>query len=148
EGLETLPASPYHRGEGELTMLSLQGGYVQMLTRRMFIARTTMAAGVAVLQPREPLKAGGSEGRHHQVVEPDDAPFDTVVVLMMENRSFDHLLGWLPRPTAGMRASTTDGHKHRTDNLGSDFTGCGNTDPDHSWYGGLVEFNGGENDGW
>ena len=25
-----------------------------------------------------------------------DAPFDTVVVLMMENRSFDHLLGWLP----------------------------------------------------
>src|ERR1700709_1339529 len=23
-----------------------------------------------------------------------DAPFDTVVVVMMENRSFDHLLGW------------------------------------------------------
>ncbi|MDQ1365139.1 MAG: Phosphoesterase family, partial [Acidimicrobiaceae bacterium] len=23
-------------------------------------------------------------------------PFDTVVVVMLENRSFDHLLGWLP----------------------------------------------------
>ena len=28
--------------------------------------------------------------------DPSKAPFDTVVVLMMENRSFDHLLGWLP----------------------------------------------------
>ncbi len=27
---------------------------------------------------------------------PEDAPFDTVVVLMMENRSFDHMLGWFP----------------------------------------------------
>jgi len=27
------------------------------------------------------------------MVTPEDAPFDTVVVLMMENRSFDHLLG-------------------------------------------------------
>jgi len=27
---------------------------------------------------------------------PAAAPFDTVVVLMMENRSFDHVLGWLP----------------------------------------------------
>jgi phospholipase C len=28
--------------------------------------------------------------------KPEDAPFDTVVVLMMENRSFDHMLGWFP----------------------------------------------------
>ena len=28
--------------------------------------------------------------------QPAEAPFDTVVVLMMENRSFDHMLGWLP----------------------------------------------------
>jgi len=31
---------------------------------------------------------------------------------------------------------------------GADFTGCGNTDPDHSWYGGLIELDGGRDDGW
>jgi len=34
--------------------------------------------------------------RDDDVADPSDAPFDAVVVLMMENRSFDHLLGWLP----------------------------------------------------
>src|SRR6266436_8638891 len=67
-----------------------------MLTRRKFLARTAMAAGVAALQPWELLRAGASEGGHARMVTPEDAPFDTVVVLMMENRSFDHLLGWLP----------------------------------------------------
>lgn len=47
-----------------------------------------MAAGVAALQPWELLRAGASEGGHAQMVTPEDAPFDTVVVLMMENRSF------------------------------------------------------------
>jgi phospholipase C len=122
-----------------------------MLTRRTFLARTAMAAGVAALQPWELLKAGASEARLAQMVTPGEAPFDTVVVLMMENRSFDHLLGWLPQADGrqeGLRYPDLDGHKHPTHDLGPDFTGCGNIDPDHSWYGGLVEFNGGENDGW
>jgi phospholipase C len=122
-----------------------------MLTRRTFLARTAIAAGVIALQPWELVKAGSSEGRRAQPVKPHDAPFDTIVVLMMENRSFDHLLGWLPDDDGrqeGLRYRDLDGHKHPTHNLGSDFTGCGNTDPDHSWYGGLVEFNGGRNDGW
>ena len=34
---------------------------------------------------------------------PQNAPFDTVVVLMMENRSFDHMLGWLPGANGGRR---------------------------------------------
>ena len=67
-----------------------------MLTRRTFLARTAIAAGVVALQPWELVKTGASQGRHAQTVKPHDAPFDSVVVLMMENRSFDHLLGWLP----------------------------------------------------
>lgn len=47
-----------------------------------------MAAGAAALQPWELLRPGASEGGHAQMVTPEDAPFDTVVVLMMENRSF------------------------------------------------------------
>src|SRR5262245_55310581 len=39
--------------------------------------------------------AGGPPGTQ-ALGDPSQAPFDTVVVLMMENRSFDHVLGWLP----------------------------------------------------
>ena len=38
--------------------------------------------------------AGGND--RCALPRPNHAPFDTVDVLMMENRSFDHLLGWLP----------------------------------------------------
>ena len=31
-----------------------------------------------------------------QIPSPRNLPIDTIVVLMMENRSFDHYLGWLP----------------------------------------------------
>ena len=59
---------------------------------------------------------------------------------MMENRSFDHYLGWLPerrRPPGGPhlhrrgRASRTRPHR-----LTPDWQGCGFPDPDHSWNGG------------
>jgi phospholipase C len=46
------------------------------------------------------------------------APFDTVVVVMMENRSFDHLLGW-----AGTDAAYLDAGRQR---YGADFTLDGN----------------------
>jgi len=91
-----LPTSPYHRNAGEPATLPLQEKDVRMLTRRTFLARTAIAAGVLAPQPWELVKSGPSQGRHAQPVMPHDAPFDTVVVLMMENRSFDHLLGWLP----------------------------------------------------
>ena len=42
-----------------------------------------------------------------------DAPFDTVVVVMMENRSFDHLLGW-----TGTDAAYLDAGRQR---YGADF---------------------------
>ena len=68
------------------------------VTRRRFL---TLAASATTLGLGAPTSASAScEGVAPEpscpLPEPASAPFDTVVVLMMENRSFDHLLGWLP----------------------------------------------------
>jgi phospholipase C len=55
---------------------------------------------------------------------PAAAPFDTVVVLMMENRSFDHVLGWLPGANGrqgGLSYLDKDGVALETWPLGPDF---------------------------
>src|SRR6476659_1872775 len=71
--------------------------------RRDFLrAAGAMAGGVALggrhilgaLEPRARKKVKGPQGRLLDT-QPSDCPIDTVVVLMMENRSFDHYLGWL-----------------------------------------------------
>jgi phospholipase C len=68
-----------------------------------------------------------------------------VVVVMMENRSFDHFLGWLPGAN-GMQAGLTyydsNGVPHTTSPLSPNYQGCGFTDPNHSYEGGRVEYNG------
>jgi phospholipase C len=79
------------------------------------------------------------------------APFDHVVVVMLENRSFDHFLGWLPGADgrqAGLTYRDRDGVAHATHALAPDFQGCGHADPDHSYGGGRAEYNGGACDGW
>ena len=77
--------------------------------------------------------------------------YDHVVVVMLENRSFDHLLGWLPGADgrqAGLTYRDRAGAPHPTHALAPDFQGCGHPDPDHSATGGRVEYNGGRADGW
>jgi phospholipase C len=72
-------------------------------------------------------------------------------VLMMENRSFDHMLGWLEGADGRQKGLTyvdAGGAPHQTFRLAPDFQGCGHPDPDHSYEGGRVEFNGGKCDGW
>jgi phospholipase C len=73
-----------------------------------------------------------------------------VVVLMMENRSFDHFLGWLPGANGrtDMVYPAPDGNFYPTYPLAPDFQGCGYSDPDHSWEGWLVEYNFGKMDGF
>jgi len=69
----------------------------------------------------------------------------------MENRSFDHLLGWLPGADgrqAGLSYVDRDGASHETYPLAPDYQGCGHADPDHSYEGGRAEYNGGACDGW
>ena len=73
-----------------------------------------------------------------------------VVVLMMENRSFDHFLGWLPGADGrhDLEFPSPDGNVYRNYPLAPDFQGCGYSDPDHSWEGFLVQSNGGRMDGF
>ncbi|HEY2814458.1 MAG TPA: alkaline phosphatase family protein [Acidimicrobiales bacterium] len=83
--------------------------------------------------------------------DPSTAPFDHVVVLMFENRSFDHLLGWLPGSDgrqSGLQFTDQTGAVYPTYALAPDTQGCGYLDPDHSWEGFVAQFNGGALDGW
>jgi phospholipase C len=68
----------------------------------------------------------------------------------MENRSFDHFLGWVPGARgkqAKLRYLDDAGQQHVTHRLTS-YTGCGFNDPDHSYDGGRVQLNGGACDGF
>ncbi len=69
---------------------------------------------------------------------------------MMENRSFDHLLGWLPGGNgtqAGLSYLDNNGEAHPTYHL-TTFVGCSHPDPDHSYAGGRSEYDDGKMDGW
>src|SRR6476646_8780432 len=65
--------------------------------------------------------------------------------------SFDHLLGWVPGANgrqSGLSYRDAAGAVHRTHPLAPDYQGCGHPDPDHSYEGGRVEYDGGRCDGW
>jgi phospholipase C len=84
-------------------------------------------------------------------VAPEASGIEHVVVVMMENRSFDHLLGWTPGADgkqAGLTYTDAAGQSHPTHALAPDFQGCGHPDPDHSFEGGRVEYDQGASDGW
>jgi phospholipase C len=79
-----------------------------------------------------------------------EAGIDHVVVVMMENRSFDHFLGWLPGADgvqAGMEFVDTKGVSHGTHRL-TQFASCEFADPDHSYHGGRKQYHEGANDGF
>jgi phospholipase C len=82
---------------------------------------------------------------------PARSGIDHIVVVMMENRSFDHLLGWLPSADGrqeGLSYFDAAGVAHPTFPLAPDFQGCTFGDPDHSYEGGRIQFNNGTCDGW
>src|SRR4029077_8133021 len=114
-----------------------------LLRRREFLQRAAVGAGLAAglaatLSPDTILGEAAARDRR-PVPAPGNLPVDTFVVLMMENRSFDHYLGWLPGADgrqAGLTYADAQGGEHRTHRLKSDFQGCGHPDPDHSWDGG------------
>jgi phospholipase C len=84
------------------------------------------------------------------------AEIETIVVVMMENRSFDHYLGSLKRDAAYASASKVDGLTGNESNLApngapvqvfnlTDFTVA---DPPHGWDASHAQYNGGKNDGF
>jgi phospholipase C len=93
----------------------------------------------------------GSSPSTTSLPAPADAPFDTVVVVTMENRSFDHFLGWLPGADgkqAGLRYADRNGTPRPTHELAPDFQGCAFHDPRHDWESVAKQYNGGKCDGW
>src|SRR6202140_2458990 len=82
---------------------------------------------------------------------PETAGFEHVVVVMMENRSFDHFFGWMPGANgrqAGLTYLDGKGVAHPTHALAPDYQGCGFLDPGHSYNDGRVQYNNGGADGW
>lgn len=83
------------------------------------------------------------------------SPIGHVVVLMMENRSFDHWIGWLATDAAWLAAGRSrygkafgvDANQHQQfpDVAGesSPARGCGHPDPGHSWTAGRAQRDGG-----
>jgi phospholipase C len=146
--------------------------------RRDFLRRGALAGGAAYLGSRVPwaLAATGSErgvgpsaahrlmGESVLTVRASEAPIDTIVVMMMENRSVDHYLGWLGTDTAFLEAGRSrygrgfrfdgdqtatyqdpSGTDHDTFHLatayaGTDaYRGCGHPDPGHGWNAGRAQ---------
>jgi phospholipase C len=76
---------------------------------------------------------------------------DHIVVVMMENRSFDHLLGWHPTADAkqaGLSYQDDAGIYHPTAELAPDYQGCSHSDPGHSWQDGRIDLDNGRMDGF
>ena len=81
---------------------------------------------------------------------PSASQIEHIVVVMMENRSFDHFLGWLPGAhgkQAGLTYLDSHGEPHPTSRL-TTFVGCSHPDPDHTYAGGRSEVDNGKMDGW
>ena len=98
-----------------------------------------------------PQGAGSSSDLVGGISDPEKAPFDTVVVLMMENRSFDHLLGWMPGvdgKQAGLSFPAPRAAMVPTAALGNDTQACALKDPAHGWESMATHYNGGKCDGW
>ncbi|MDQ1588407.1 MAG: phospholipase, partial [Microbacteriaceae bacterium] len=116
------------------------------VTRRNFLAAVGAAAST--------LTAVNTAGTVHTAAgmlpSPTSSGIDHIIVVMMENRSFDHFVGWMPNADgkqSGLTYVDRYGARHSTYRL-TDFQGCGHPDPDHSYEGGRIEFNNGKNDGW
>jgi phospholipase C len=120
------------------------------ITRRTFL-RAAGAAGVVAatggidaLTNVTRVRAGGP------LPPPGSSGIEHIVVVCMENRSFDHYLGWVPGATgqqAGLNYADNGGTLHPTHRL-TTWTGCGFNDPDHSYDGARTQLDGGAIDGF
>jgi phospholipase C len=118
------------------------------LDRRQFLYGSAAALGVLATSGSSVLWAAGGRRR---LPLPEKSGIDHIVVAMMENRSFDHLLGWMKQADgrqAGLVYKDRDGRAFKTFRLAPDFQGCAYPDPDHSYDGARMEYNDGLCDGW
>ena len=106
-----------------------------MTSRREFLAGLAATGLGAAACVRYPFPGGP-----RKLPDPKSSGLDHIVVLCMENRSFDHYLGWVRGATGrqtGLACADEQGVAHPTHRLAS-FTGCGFNDPSHSYNGGRI----------
>jgi phospholipase C len=128
----------------------------EAMRRREFLGRSAALAGSAalasLLPPDELVNAAArAQRRRTRLPSPKEMPIDTIVVLMMENRSFDHYFGWHPKAdgrNSGLVYPDAAGNPVATYRLTPDFQGCDFRDPDHGWEGGRHQWGGGKMEGF
>jgi phospholipase C len=125
-------------------------------TRREFLERTAYTAGMAGLTAALPAstilaEAAEAAARSSGLPSPRNLPIDHFVVLMMENRSFDHYFGWVAEADGIQNQSFTDPtgqsvptrHFSTLGSGGMEYKGCGHPDPGHGWEPGRAQLLGG-----
>jgi phospholipase C len=93
---------------------------VRLMNRRQFLGMMAAASSALVLDRALPLNA--SEWLFQQ--DPNTSGIDHIVLVMMENRSFDHLMGWLPNANgrqAGVSFVDPSGVSHPTHQQSPDY---------------------------
>ena len=109
------------------------------------------AAVLAFALALAPAVADAKPKDKHGLPPRDTSGVDHIVVVMMENRSFDHFLGWHPTADgtqAGLAYPDIDGNLQPTYELAPDYQGCEHPDPDHTWEGGRINVNDGAMNGF
>src|ERR1700730_18855238 len=118
------------------------------INRRDFLSGVAGACGatvlgsVAGLNPRALFASEASST--NPLPPPDQSGINHVVVVTMENRSFDHFLGWLPGANgkqAGLSYLDPNGVAHSTYRLAPHSTGCPHPGPGHSYSRGQGDYN-------
>jgi phospholipase C len=119
---------------------------VTLTRRRLLLGTAGTAAGAALGR----ASAAPGPTVTQALPDPKQSGIDHIVVVMMENRSFDHFLGWVPGADGrqkGLVYRDDHGRPHHTHHLKSR-QGCGYHDPSHSYEAGRVQLNGGRCDGF
>ena len=119
------------------------------VNRRDFLRRAASVPAAALASALPSAKAQ-IQAANAVLPAPAASGIEHIVVVMMENRSFDHLLGWLPNANgrqAGLNYPDNNGNLQQTERLNY-FVGCSHPDPDHSYAGGRSEYDNGKMDGW
>ena len=122
---------------------------MQTISRRALLSRLA-AASLAGAADAAPFSTFLSEDHERTLPAPQKSGIEHIVLVAMENRSFDHILGWLPRANGrqkGLSYPDKSGHRHSTLHL-TDYQNCSYADPDHSYAGGRIQYDGGKCDSW
>jgi phospholipase C len=115
------------------------------------------AAGAGACAPQSNRCAGGPDALPDGGAAADPLrAIDNIVVLMLENRSFDNFLGGLGMDPTYPAAAALDGltgDEKLHDENGAPLSlmrmaGNGNIDPKHNWIDSRAAYNGGRNDGF